>query len=311
MRPKRVGVSLGLALLVSLAAAAEVRAEESSCTVGRNDEARRNQARENFLRGQELFDSANFPGAMAAFECSFQNVPRAATLYNIARSAELAGEFERALDAWRGYLRMNPEAEDRAEIEARIAGLEASIEAANRANEAAAGQTGGQTQQPVQPTWTPPASETPSTQAAPQSWETPSNVPSNVYTPRYGAVDYERQAQMRYIGIGVGSSGALIAVLGLFIATPLLELAGSGTCAEVESESELYATSGETNPVTPECQTAGWVLVGVGGAAILSGILVYVLGGRSRASRASLVPSLALDRSGGVSGGSALFSYRF
>jgi tetratricopeptide (TPR) repeat protein len=322
MRPKRVGIALGLALLLGLAYAPDVRAEQASCTVHENQDRRRTEARQRFMRGQELFDSANFRAAMAEFECSFQNVPHPSTLYNVARAAELSGEFQRALDAWRGYLRMNPEADDRAEIEMRITGLETSlreVEAVNNPN----------TGQPVQPAWTPPANDTPSTHAAPQTWETPNDTPSNVYTPDQNYQTYNYAAgssPWRSYGWYIASGGFALAVIGLIFATPLILLMQDGngytsadeyTCANQDMEDDgitpiwIDDSSYDYVEVSGGCRTFGWIMVGVGGAALLGGVLTATLAGRGGRNRASLVPQLAMGNDGSVSGGSAVFSYRF
>jgi tetratricopeptide (TPR) repeat protein len=317
MSPTRTGISL-LALLV-LSSSTEVRAEQGRCVIPSGDEARRDEARQNFQHGQELFEARDYRAAMATFECSFRNVPHHSTLYNIARAAEFAGEFQQALEAWRGYLRMNPNAEDRAEIEDRIRGLETSIREA-QSQPVQPAQPGVQPAQPAQPTWTPPPD--PGAAAAPTVWETPTNAPTDVYqTSNYQTYDYQTGGgRGRSIGLGIAAGGLAIAVIGVIFATPIIlllaeagndtgEPTSSYTCAgDNINEDDTF----EYGEVSQGCRTFGWVLVGVGGSALLGGILTAALSGRvGRNRQASLTPSLVLGQDGGVSGASALFSLRF
>lgn len=328
MRGRTIGrlVATAIVVLAGLAQAGAAWAEQA-CVVRENQNQRRDEARELFAEGQAEFDSGNFAVAMTLWECSFRNVPHAATLYNIARSAEFAGNIDRALDAWRGYLQMEPAAEDRAEIEARIVVLEQAV--------AAQSSTGGQATQPP-PTWTPPQNQ--QMAAAPQTWETPTNTPTNVYNPAGQTVETRQPSPWRRYGWYMVGAGALLTVVGLVLALPVLPAASqaaaegnyepynpeSGACenpdAWTETDDGMGGSYWERNydgpyRVVPGCWITGAVLAGTGAATMVTGILLYALSERGgqyvvNTPTASFAPTLAMgaDGAGGLGGA---FTFRF
>lgn len=307
MRRIMVGLLLAAALVVSTSGTAWAQAS-GSCTVRQTQDERRSAARAAFVRGQELFEANEYQTALVSFECSFQNVPHPSTLYNVARAAELSGEFSRALDAWRGYLQMSPDAEDRAEIEQRIAGLEQALAAQQQANSADANMS-GQVQQPIQ-SWTPTGTSTNVTEA-PANWETPANAPTDVYQgnlqsgQEYQAVEVVPPSPWRQYAWYIFGGGAAVALIGVFMATPLLNLAtadasdgSDGACYDAEADlaGDYYISS--------SCWISGAVLAGLGGAAMIASILIWALaerGGQRVVTRTAsrFVPQLALGPRGG------------
>ncbi len=313
MRPTRIGVSLALAALFALLTMSTAFAEQVRCTVHNNEAEQRQSARENFVRGQEQANARNYQTALGYFECSFRNRAHPDTLYNIARAAEFTGDFRRALDAWRGYLRLNPDAEDRSQIEDRIRGLERSVREAEA-------RPAAQPNQPAQPTWTPPTN-TPAAQPVPQNWDTPTNTPSNVYNPESYQPTYYQPSRWTTYGWLIAAGGLALAVVGIIFATPIVLLmadAGSDgfsdpselTCAEegVINDDDTF----EYEEVSSGCRTFGWIMVGIGGSAILGGAITALIARRTGSRRrASLTPSLVLARNGDVSGAQATFRIQF
>ena len=304
---------------------------QSGCQVHADEEARRSEAREQFQRGQGLFDGNDFTNALAAFECSFRNVPHPSTLYNIARAAELSGNFSRALDAWRGYLQMSPDAEDRAEIEQRIVALEAASAAQNQAQGTAT----------TQQSWTPP-SPTPAAAAAPNTWETPDNVNvSNVYNPQmqpgqeYQMVETTPPSPWRRYAWYLFASGAGLALIGLVLATPLLPAAAEanattvpydpsvdGVCENLDAYDQrddgyggtVYERNNDVYRVAPGCWISGAALAGAGAAAMIGAIFIWAFaergGSRVVTRTAGFSPSL-IGREGDITGIGGNFTLRF
>jgi tetratricopeptide (TPR) repeat protein len=316
MRRTTIGVLMSVAMLAGLYPLNEAEAQVGSCNVAADQDGRRDIARQHFMRGQELFEANEYASALALFECSFQNVPHPSTLYNIARAAELSGDFNRALDAWRGYLQMAPEAEDRAEIEARIRGIEQAVASQATPADPSAGY------QPQQG-YTPPQPQV-NAAAAPTDWSTPEDAPSDVYTPNvaagqeYQMVETRASSPWRQYSWYMFGGGTVIALLGVFLATPLLNLAtddeytveNDGACydAEADANGEYYISSG--------CVISGAVLAGVGAAVMIASILVYALserGGQYVVTRraASFTPRLAMNDQGGISGVGGTLSLSF
>jgi hypothetical protein len=58
--------------------------------------------------------------AVRAYQCSMLMVPHAFTSYNLARVAEATGDLELALDSYRTYLVLKPNAEDKTDVSNRI-----------------------------------------------------------------------------------------------------------------------------------------------------------------------------------------------
>lgn len=332
MRQIHFGVFLMAAVMSIVGVSREVRAQ-GTCQVHSTEEARRTEARSQFQRGQELFDGNSFEPALSCFECSFRNVPHPSTLYNIARAAELTGNFSRALDAWRGYLQMSPDAEDRAEIEERIRGLEQASASSTPTG------TGGTAQQQ---TWNNP---TPTAAAAPTNWETPTNINTqNAYTPTaepgqdYQMVETVPPSPWRRYSWGFILGGALLSLVGIVLATPIIPAASQssaeesyttydpfndGSCenpdAWVEVDDGMGGVTFERNEdeyrVHPGCWIAGAALAGVGASAMLAGVFILAFaergGSRVVTRRASFSPTLMGSQDGGLNSIGGTFSVNF
>jgi tetratricopeptide (TPR) repeat protein len=311
MRSKVYGVLLGTALAAGwLLQLRSAEAQDAACTVHTSQEARQQEARTRFQQGQQLVEAERFVEALVAYECSFQNVPHPSTLYNIARAAELAGQFRRALDAWRVYLRMNPEAEDRADVEQRIAALEGMGAGAGGGTGTGAGTgagtgtgTGtGSGGQPSSPTMPPPAAA-----AAPQTWETPEGAPTDVYAPgqagqEYQVVEHRPPSPWRYYAWYFMGTGAALALVGAYLAIPELNVGSCG--GSVDDYDPLNA-----------CAVTGYAALGVGAALVVAAGLIWIFaepGGEYVVTRrAAVAPTLAFDDSGRLVGAAASWVMRF
>ncbi|MDX2010038.1 MAG: hypothetical protein SFW67_07610 [Myxococcaceae bacterium] len=84
----------------------------------------RDQAEQLFTRGDALFRAGDLSGAERAFTQSYALLPLGATAWNLARCAEGAGHHARAIGWYRRYLRLEPRATDRKQVEASIGALE-------------------------------------------------------------------------------------------------------------------------------------------------------------------------------------------
>jgi tetratricopeptide (TPR) repeat protein len=126
MRPAII-ISSILTALGGIAAAAEP-AYPVAAECGpppESEQARRALAAYWFEQGSAQVDREAFADAERSFGCSQAIIPHPSTLYNLARAADWAGDFDTALKALREYLEAAPDAENRAEAEAlaaRIAG---------------------------------------------------------------------------------------------------------------------------------------------------------------------------------------------
>lgn len=82
-----------------------------------------------FEQGTAQVDREAFAEAVLSFGCSYVIVPHTDTLYNLARAADWAGESAMALRAFREFLELAPDPENREEIDAIILRLVAATEA--------------------------------------------------------------------------------------------------------------------------------------------------------------------------------------
>jgi tetratricopeptide (TPR) repeat protein len=81
------------------------------------------EARAFFQRGVAMFRRGHFEAAMQAFTAAQRFAPLPEVLYNMAVTAERLGSRRDAIDYFLEYLRMRPNAPDRAHVEREIARL--------------------------------------------------------------------------------------------------------------------------------------------------------------------------------------------
>lgn len=99
------------------------------------------QAREAFIRGEQLFKSQRYAEAVAAFEEGNRQKPSSAFLFDLALTYRAMGQPARAIDYYRQYLKAKPDADDRAAVEASIVEEQAKLAKAAPAATPAPGPT--------------------------------------------------------------------------------------------------------------------------------------------------------------------------
>lgn len=125
-RPSRLTFAAA-ALFVAWGWLATARAE--TCPDVPDDEValRRSMAKEWFAKAEEAEAAGDKQGAVRRYACSLNLAPHPSTAYNLGTVAEKSGDLSMAVDGFRSYLKLAPEATDRPAIEARIARLEEQI----------------------------------------------------------------------------------------------------------------------------------------------------------------------------------------
>lgn len=82
------------------------------------------QAVQRYTIGVELYRAEKYEAAAREFRVAFKLYPKSTKLaYNLARCLERANRYGEAVDAYREYLELAPNADDRAEVEGSIAAL--------------------------------------------------------------------------------------------------------------------------------------------------------------------------------------------
>ncbi len=81
------------------------------------------QSGDVFEQGVQAYREGRYEQAIELFERANREKPHPALVYNIGQAHEKLGNVERAIAAFREYLRVSPDARDREEVERRIAAL--------------------------------------------------------------------------------------------------------------------------------------------------------------------------------------------
>jgi hypothetical protein len=108
--------SLALAIPLSLAALVAAFASDAHA---QDFEA----AGKHFAAAQEAFGLKHFKVAATEFQAAYDITKDPVLLYNVAEAWERAGDGHRAVDAYGAYLKAQPNASDKAEVQKRIAAI--------------------------------------------------------------------------------------------------------------------------------------------------------------------------------------------
>jgi tetratricopeptide (TPR) repeat protein len=84
-------------------------------------------AKEWFAKAEEAEAAGDRQAAVRRYSCSLKLVPHPSTAYNLGTAAEKSGDLSMAVDAFKVYLDLAPDAADKAAIQARLARLEARL----------------------------------------------------------------------------------------------------------------------------------------------------------------------------------------
>lgn len=88
---------------------------------------RRAMAKEQFAKAEQAEAEGDRQTAVRRYACSLKLVPHPSTAYNLGTTAEKAGDLSMAVEAFKMYLALAPDANDRAAVEARVSRLEAKL----------------------------------------------------------------------------------------------------------------------------------------------------------------------------------------
>jgi hypothetical protein len=92
-------------------------------------------AREHFERGTTYYDIGRFADAAREYELAYQARNDPAILFNIGQAWRFAREHEKAILAFRSFLRREPNSAQRAEVEQRIAEMQQILDAQKKSQE--------------------------------------------------------------------------------------------------------------------------------------------------------------------------------
>jgi hypothetical protein len=231
-------------------------------------EPRRKQVEVHYNQGMKQYTLGHFSEAIEEFEKAYDLKPEPIFLYNIAQSHRQNKNAERAIFFYRRYLEADPRSANRAEVEKRMKELQASLAEEKERAAAPAPQP-----PPVAPAPPAPVAATPAPVQPPPPVIPPEPVSTN---PGRG---------LRIAGIVVGSVG----------------LAGIGTgiifgvhSNSLHNEARQGTYDKNKDDSSKTFKTLEWISVGVGGAGVATGIILYIVGATGGPSQTvSLAPLLA------------------
>ena len=88
------------------------------------EDAAERAAKRHYDRGQKLFALQRFEDALEQFQKAFDAKPFPGFLFNIGQCHRNLGDYDAAIFSFKRYLRLDPEAENREQVEALIEELE-------------------------------------------------------------------------------------------------------------------------------------------------------------------------------------------
>ena len=139
------------------------------------------EARRLYDEGQKLYNLGEFPRAIEQFKKAYELSARPGLLFNIAQAHRLNGNFKQALFFYESFLRGQPDAKNRAEVDRRIIEMREAVARADA-------------QQPPTP------SPTPSPSASPEPSPLPSPSPAASPVPVPGPDDVAAHSQDGQLG---------------------------------------------------------------------------------------------------------------
>jgi tetratricopeptide (TPR) repeat protein len=271
--PLRGWVITGLLSFSSAGAlAADSKVSYPSCTTAPT-EADRNAAKTAFQAGQNSFNEADYATAITYWRDAYKRDCTAhALLLNIARAYELKGDRAEAITTLETYLQRKPDAGDSEQVKRRIENLKAQVASSAPA--------------PSATTTAPPPPTTTTTATAP-------------IAPPPPPIDNGSHAKGGHSVLPLvllGGAGAVVGVVGA-----VMFAGGSSKVSEAEAkcpdrkcdtkaDPSLQTYLDEGNDGRSQ-ETTGGILLGVGVAAIGTGVILYLASGSSGSSaQASSIP---------------------
>lgn len=253
-----------VALAAMLATAPAVHAAEA-------DQVR--EARQHYDRGMAHYELGEFSAAVEQFKQAYALSQAPGLLFNLAQASRLGKDYDQALHFYRTYLRVRPDAPNREDVEKRIAELEPIVAAQRKAE--------------IERSTADSRQSTARKMPEPAERTTPETPRTSDVRPRPMPAGGRSE---RIAGLVVGSIG--IAALGAGIGVGVASLDAQNRLSKLATdmgswtpaESSLY----QTGQREAAAATAMYV---VGGAAVATGVILYVVGVRKDRARFAVAPS--------------------
>lgn len=219
------------------------------------DAAALREAKEHYDRGMSHYNLGEYAAAVQEFKIAYARSSAPGLLFNAAQASRLGKDWEQALHFYRTYLRLVPEASNRADVEARIAEMEKMIEASKR---------------PPPPVVAQPAS--------PPVEQRPRVLPPG-------------GKKERIAGIVVGVVG--LAALGAGIGLGMTALDAQDRVSKLSTDMGSWTPDQQTLYRNGQHEAiAATALYAAGGAAVGAGVITYIVGWRKDRARFAVAPTV-------------------
>ena len=222
------------------------------------------EAAAHYQKGVEDFSAGRYEDAIVEFKLALAAGGPPALLFNIAQAHRLVGNDQEALGYYKEYLRVVPDAPNRADVEARMSAIQQQLDSESRAQRGI-----------------PPKPEAPATTVAASS-DAPLPVDLNATRAANGSMleptvtPYHPGRKLKVAGVATMGAGAVILGMGVYFGLEARSAAD-----------ELDARAGRGEPWTDDTQslydrgqrdeTLGYSLAIGGGAALVTGaVLAYI-----------------------------------
>jgi tetratricopeptide (TPR) repeat protein len=238
------------------------------------------EAKARYEKGQTHYNLGEFDQAIVEFKAAYNLSSAPGLLFNIAQSYRLKKDYEQASYFYKTYLRLKPDAKNRADVEARIAEMEKLV--ADQKALAASNPQGT-----VPPDGDKPkATETKPTETKPTETKPTESTPS---VDR--GVDSGGGKSMMTAGLATAGAGAALVVTGLVFgkmaksASDELDALDDNMGTWTQAEQDKYDAGKRNNTIA----TISFI---AGGAAVATGATLWVLGKlRDGPSSVAIVPN--------------------
>lgn len=254
------------ALLLGNAALAA--AEECPDKVPESSNERRTIARDFFAKADASEKSGDDVAAVKAYQCSLRMVPHPNTAYNLAELAARTGDLELAVESYGTYLKLKPDAPDKAEVDEKLKKLEARIAEARAAAPVPKAEPANEKPEPN------PAA-TPATEEAPRPAHAKATRAASENPPDEG----EGQGRgLRTAGWVIAASGVVMAGVGL-----AMNIAARGNmddCRKFAKAGQLDSARSACDSAKPKAYTS-YALLGVSPLAIAAGLYMALSSGKT------------------------------
>jgi tetratricopeptide (TPR) repeat protein len=269
-----------ITVIFSLAASTGIAREGHAQSRGKQT------AESHYDKGMKAYTLGHFQEAIEEFEKAFELRSEPIFLYNIAQSHRQSNSPQRAIFFYRRYLEADPNVKNRAEIEKRIKDMETQLNAQKEHPGATMTTAPG----PAQPTTPVP---TPAPQPVPVAAQPAPAAPVAMVPVAQPSESAHQGRGLRIAGIVTASVGVAAGVTGIVFALharSLQDEAYKGTY----NDSKLQDSK--------SFRTLQWVAIGIGGAAVVTGGVLYYLGVSAKDAPVAFAPFVAPG-----AGGAAVF----